>query len=93
MVLCESLKGDGTPDKANKRSSCAEAMEKIKDKKPWFGLGKSLSLTSRDEKKSPFEIPLNTIQIYTDMQTRTHIVSRAAKLTYLWLDLVYFGGP
>ena len=41
LALCEALKGDGTAGKANCRSSCAEAMEKIKDQKPWFGLGKS----------------------------------------------------
>merc|ERR1719334_579049 len=41
IVLCETHLSCGKADKSNKRSSCEEAMEKIKDKKPWFGLGRT----------------------------------------------------
>jgi len=48
LLLCEAIKGDGTPDKSNKRSSCAEAMEKIKDKNPWFGLEQEYTMMDVD---------------------------------------------
>jgi len=38
MVLCETVRGDGQPDKTNHRAACKEAMDKIKDLEPWFGL-------------------------------------------------------
>jgi len=48
MVLCETRLSCGKPDKSNKRSSCEEAMEKIKEKIPWFGLEQEYTMLDVD---------------------------------------------
>jgi len=49
LVLCETIKNDGQPDGSNHRTSCAEAMEKIKHLKPWFGLEQEYTMMDVDD--------------------------------------------
>ena len=47
IVLCETIRSNGEPDASNLRQKCKEAMDQIKDLKPWFGLGRPLDLCVR----------------------------------------------
>ncbi|XP_003747444.1 glutamine synthetase 1, mitochondrial-like [Galendromus occidentalis] len=38
LVLCDTYLPDGSPTPSNRRNSCAEAMEKVSDQDPWFGI-------------------------------------------------------
>ncbi|PAV68817.1 hypothetical protein WR25_03542 [Diploscapter pachys] len=47
LVLCEVLDVDLKPAANNHRKSCEEAMRKIKDHDPWFGMEQEYLLTDR----------------------------------------------
>ncbi|XP_072321773.1 glutamine synthetase-like [Eucyclogobius newberryi] len=50
LVLCNVLELDGEPAPGNKRPECKEAMEAVKDQKPWFGFEQEYVLLTLDGK-------------------------------------------
>ncbi|CAN7992925.1 unnamed protein product [Ixodes hexagonus] len=48
LVLCETYKHDDTPHESNKRHACKEAMDRVKDLKPWFGIEQEYTLLDLD---------------------------------------------
>ena len=44
LVLCETMLFDGTPIPSNTRASCRQAMKKVADQEPWFGIEQEYSL-------------------------------------------------
>jgi len=48
IALCETYMADGAANRTNLRSSCVEAMNLVKDSKPWFGFEQEYTLLDFD---------------------------------------------
>uniref|UniRef100_A0A8C6TK53 Glutamine synthetase n=1 Tax=Neogobius melanostomus TaxID=47308 RepID=A0A8C6TK53_9GOBI len=48
LVLCHALELDGNPAPGQRRSECVEAMEAVKEQKPWFGFEQEFVLMALD---------------------------------------------
>ncbi|XP_042150353.1 glutamine synthetase-like [Ixodes scapularis] len=48
LVLCETYKHDHTPHESNKRHACKEAMDRVRELKPWFGIEQEYTLLDID---------------------------------------------
>ncbi|XP_055010358.1 glutamine synthetase-like [Boleophthalmus pectinirostris] len=48
LVLCDTWTLDGTPAPGNSRPECLEAMEAVKDQKPWFGFEQEYLLQTQE---------------------------------------------
>lgn len=48
VVLCDCYKPDMTPVPSNTRAPCAEAMEKVKEHVPWFGIEQEYTMFTLD---------------------------------------------
>jgi len=48
LVLCDTYDMDGKPLATNNRNSCADAMQKVGDEKPWFGYEQEYQLFDFD---------------------------------------------
>ncbi|XP_055076977.1 glutamine synthetase-like isoform X2 [Periophthalmus magnuspinnatus] len=48
LVLCDTRQLNGAPAPGNRRPECAEAMEAVKDQKPWFGFEQEYLLKALD---------------------------------------------
>lgn len=57
IVMCETYYGDGKPTPSNKRAACQEAIDKVKDQEPWFGIEQEYTLLDVDGR--PFGWPAN----------------------------------
>lgn len=55
LVLCDTYLPDGSPTPTNHRNSCADAMNKIADQDPWFGIEQEY--TFLDLQGKPYEWP------------------------------------
>ena len=50
LVMCETFKFDHTPCETNRRHSCAEAAEAVRNEEPWFGIEQEYTLLDYDGK-------------------------------------------
>lgn len=57
LVLCETYRHDHRPTESNKRKTCQEAMRKVADQRPWFGIEQEYTLLEPDNQ--PLRWPKN----------------------------------
>lgn len=57
IVVCDTHKPDGEPTESNKRFLMQEAVDRVKDHEPWFGIEQEYTLLDIDER--PFGWPEN----------------------------------
>jgi len=55
LVLCDTYLPDGKPTPTNHRNSCRDAMDKIKDQDPWFGIEQEYTFLDLNGK--PYQWP------------------------------------